>query len=378
MSALTRLNMPEKYLGVVQSLYNQPKFMVELDGVASSWKTQETGIRQGCPLSPYLFILVMTVIFADIHDEDKLRNLCRHRLAGATFDEILYADDTICVSKDTRSMNKLLESIERIGENYGMKLNKTKCELLKFGGRADVHFKDGVKVPQMGEVKYLGVILNDKCDNRKELKSKISNCMATLNKLNLFWGRAHCPASFKLHVYDAVIRSKVIYGLESAELTEGDLKILDVFHLKGLRKIMKMKTTYVNRANTNERVYDRASAALNEHSTGDKGERIITPLRETYQTRKLRLLEQIISLPDKDPVKNITMDPKTLKPIDHGARRVGRPKSNWTENAMVDYWKHITKDKAEWEGTTLDLDREDIVNYIKTIATRNQRRPGLG
>ena len=35
MSALARLNMPDKYLKVVGSLYNEPKFMVEVDGIRS-------------------------------------------------------------------------------------------------------------------------------------------------------------------------------------------------------------------------------------------------------------------------------------------------------------------------------------------------------
>ena len=39
---------------------------------------------------------------------------------------------------------------------------------------------------------------------------------------------------------------------------------LDVFQLKGLRKILRMETTYVNRANTNEEVFRRAKSALLE------------------------------------------------------------------------------------------------------------------
>ena len=83
----------------------------------------------GCPLSPYLFIIVMSVMFADINKDDNLK-LVQHRPPGATFDEVLYADDTICVSENEHALNWLLEQLEIEGAGYGLKLNKTKCELL--------------------------------------------------------------------------------------------------------------------------------------------------------------------------------------------------------------------------------------------------------
>ena len=64
----------------------------------------------GCRLSPYLFLIVMTVMFHDIHHGDK-HNLLQHRIEATTYDEVLYADDTICVSTDTKAMNKLLADI---------------------------------------------------------------------------------------------------------------------------------------------------------------------------------------------------------------------------------------------------------------------------
>ena len=60
----------------------------------------------------------------------------------------------------------------------------------------------------------------------------------------------------------AVIDTKLMYGLESLQLPPMAAKTLDTFQLKGFRKIMGMKTTYVNRANTNEEVYRRVRAAM--------------------------------------------------------------------------------------------------------------------
>ena len=65
--------------------------------------------------------------------------------------------------------------------------------------------------------------------------------------------------TWKLIVFDAVIRTKLLYGLESAQLNESAKKKLDTFQLKGLRNILKLKTTFIDRSNTNEEVFRRAN-----------------------------------------------------------------------------------------------------------------------
>ena len=65
----------------------------------------------------------MTTMFEDIK-ENIACNLAKHRVPGANFDEVMYADDTICISEDTKTMNQFIQNIERIGAEYGLTLNK--------------------------------------------------------------------------------------------------------------------------------------------------------------------------------------------------------------------------------------------------------------
>ena len=67
------MNIDTKLINLVKMLYKQPEFMVETGGKQSKWKQQKSGIRQGCPMSPYLFLIAMTAIFDDIKNIKQMR-----------------------------------------------------------------------------------------------------------------------------------------------------------------------------------------------------------------------------------------------------------------------------------------------------------------
>ena len=68
-------------------------------GKRSSERRRNSGIIQGCPLSPNLFVIVMTAIMKDIgsqltHDERHI--LSNEQPIGMDgHDKLLYADDTL-------------------------------------------------------------------------------------------------------------------------------------------------------------------------------------------------------------------------------------------------------------------------------------------
>ena len=53
----------------LRTFYKDPKFRIKTPAGKSEDKRQNTGIRQGCPLSPYLFVIFMTVLFHDVEEE---------------------------------------------------------------------------------------------------------------------------------------------------------------------------------------------------------------------------------------------------------------------------------------------------------------------
>ena len=81
----------------------------------------------------------------------------------------MYADDTILISEDTKTMNDYIKQIEKIGAENGLHLNKKKCELLTTEKDPNIHFTDHSKIQKKDEVKYLGVQINKQGDCKKEL-----------------------------------------------------------------------------------------------------------------------------------------------------------------------------------------------------------------
>ena len=254
-----------------------------------------------------------------------------------------------------------------------MKLNKTKCEVLHTGKtRPEVIYGDGSPVKCVAEVKYLGCHLNAKGDTTKEVKARIASCFATVKKLDLFWTHSDCPRGVKILALDAVVRAKLLYGLHTAHLTQATIKRLDTLQLKGLRKILKLTTTYVNRANTNEGVLELANAALR---TADDNKTVLL-FSEAYRRRKIALYQDILGRDNTDPVKQCTMDVETLKDKRFAANRVGRPRLKWNAVTAEEFWQETKQTRAAHLRTVkYDGNREQHRHTVYAAAQGKQYNP---
>jgi hypothetical protein len=167
----------------------------------------------------------------------------------ANFQEVLYADDTILISTKASSMNKYLALVEEESGLLGLKLNKKKCKFIDRNRRSQLRFRDGTRLEKTESAEYLGVLLNTKAEIEEELDSRIRKAAVTWKKLKPYWRRSIASRRKKIQIWNSMIRSKVIYGLESAELKTSGLEKLNRFQLKGLRQILRMVTTFIDRSN---------------------------------------------------------------------------------------------------------------------------------
>ena len=105
LTALHRLGIHEDYIAVVQDAYTNPTFYVQGYDGDKAPATPHTGIRHGCPLSPYLFIMVMTRLRHDVEEKLVVQGLPTNNWSKGkpTFD-LQYADDTLLMGVTTRAL----------------------------------------------------------------------------------------------------------------------------------------------------------------------------------------------------------------------------------------------------------------------------------
>ena len=356
LQVLRRLKTPPNMLKLITLMYDNPKFRITAAGTSSAYRTQESGIRQGCPLSPYLFVLLMSALFADIKAQLNTPKQ-KEPIRGIRFAEILYADDTLIFGTHTHSINKFLHAIQRESEYYNLQLNYDKCiNLTLHQHQSSIKYADGTLVPRRKEATYLGTLLSDSVDNHREICSRLAAATATCHRLKLFWDKAHTSVRWKIRVFDSILRSKVLYGLECIQLTQSDVVKLNAFQMKGLRRILHLPPTFVDRSITNQRVFDILR---------DSHQICIDLFSHTWLKRKLKLFGHILRSSSDDPLRQVLFEYNTFTPrIEY--RRPGKPRTSWLLQAFKEAFEKLGRVEE------YDYDNPEHQNFVLQNATERQ------
>ena len=84
---------------------------------------------------------------------------------------------------------------------------------------AIIHFRDGTPLNKTHDATYLGNNLNYAVNIAREVSQRIQDTKRTWLRLDSLWKDPSSNPKWKLLIYDAVIRSKLLYSLETVHLT---------------------------------------------------------------------------------------------------------------------------------------------------------------
>ena len=112
---------------MIHNMMRHRRFYVEDQGSKSSLKSQNSGISQGCTLSPLLFIIVMTVLMHDAVSNLNGAALLAYNRGDLA--DIVYADDTLLLGTSDPHLQDYLSQIADAGLLYGMELHWDKFHI---------------------------------------------------------------------------------------------------------------------------------------------------------------------------------------------------------------------------------------------------------
>ena len=136
----------------------------------------------GCVLSPCLFSLYTEVIFRGIDGTEGLK------IGGIHIANLRYADDTFLLAESEEQPQKILDRVNEVGIQVGMKMNAKKTKTIVIS-KDEVKPKidimvDGTGIQQVAKFMYLGqlIIYDGKYD--MEVTRRIEIARGTFRKIS--------------------------------------------------------------------------------------------------------------------------------------------------------------------------------------------------
>ncbi|KAF1331315.1 reverse transcriptase, partial [Globisporangium splendens] len=182
-----------------------------VNGFLSRKYNVTSGIRQGCPLVPLLFILALEVLYRKIEASDEIHGVELQAAGCATEVRIGgYADDTTIYLSDPKDINAVFAILDKYGAASGLRVNRHKSAVLPLNKEyssteesvSDIHV-----LQREEHCRYLGIQVGQTPSNA----SNWSKCIQALRvRLRLARLKTHSVAQ-RAAIASAVIIPKVLY-----------------------------------------------------------------------------------------------------------------------------------------------------------------------
>ncbi|MES9976933.1 MAG: reverse transcriptase domain-containing protein [Candidatus Thiodiazotropha sp.] len=253
---LNRFGVPLKYVKLLEALYSQTTSRVRVYGELSNTFSVSSGVRQGCPISPFLFNFaiddILQSVFASLPDNGV------ELYPGNKVTDLVYADDIALMGFDPTTVQLALDRLAVEARRYGLCFAPNKCKILlqDWQGIPPVFSLSGEPVEVVDKFVYLGSVISAGGSVEIEVTTRIAKARLAFTNLNHLWRRRDISLSLKGRVYSATVRAVLVYGCEAWPLRVEDMRKLSVFDHRCLRRISHTSWQHkVSNSDVRQRVF---------------------------------------------------------------------------------------------------------------------------
>ena len=124
-------NFGDSFIKWIKLFYKDAKSCICNNGHMTDFFQITRGVRQGCPLSPYLFIVCIELLSNNITQNKNIKGI---DILGVELKQTLFADDGTFITDGTQqSFENLIITLDNFSNILGLKLNSQKCKILRAG-----------------------------------------------------------------------------------------------------------------------------------------------------------------------------------------------------------------------------------------------------
>ena len=157
---LQKIGIEGTYLNIVKAIYDKPTANIILNGEKLKAFPLRSGTRQGCPLSPLLFNIVLEVLATAIREEKEIKGI---QMEKEEANLSLFADNmTLYIENPKDTIRKLLQLISEFSKVAGYKINmqKSLAFLYTNNEKSEIEIKESIPLTTATKrIKYLGINL---------------------------------------------------------------------------------------------------------------------------------------------------------------------------------------------------------------------------
>ena len=216
---------------------------------------------------------------------------------------------------------------------------------------------DGGKIKPTATFVYLGTKCMNDGSMTEEVLRRIGKAAHVLASLTNVWKDNSIPMKLKVRLWDSLMISILLYGCELWTLSKSDLKMLDGFYFRGVRRITRKMR------GVDDEVQDRAA----RETVFEAAE--VVPVERIIRERRLRWTGHVFRMEEEEGVRKCLLEEE-------------RRRSKWWRQVEEDMriagidrlrWKAIAADRAEWRHLTSRYGREG--NGARAERGDRRRRP---